>query len=148
MIKESAEIFYGAAIWKIWQLRFRINSKTVVLVLVNENKSLDRYALIHLKKFANRKYARKAVLIVNSKTIDTQMKKMKFPFSAKMYFCPKNEIEWVYRYYSFYKFSDKLVFTFISCPKDNQLGRLLKETEVNEEEAVCLGLYRLRKVFE
>ena len=46
------------------------------------------------------------------------------------------------------KMSTYIVFTYTTSPKDNQLGRVLKETQVNEEEAVCLGLYQLRKVPE
>ncbi|NBH20534.1 hypothetical protein D3Z55_24965 [Clostridiaceae bacterium] len=52
----------------------------------------------------------------------------------------------MYDYYSFHKFSDKVVFTYTDLPGDNQLGRALRETKVNEEDAVCLGLYHLRRV--
>ena len=43
-------------------------------------------------------------------------------------------------------FFDNIVFTYAFRPQDNLLGKVLKETQVNEEDAVCLGLYHLRAV--
>lgn len=139
-------VLYGGLIWKIWKLRFRVDEKMVVLVLVNENTKIDGYALAHLEDFMNRKYANRAVVIFNYKKTEQQIRTIPLPSCVKLYRCSRNTIKAIYRYYSFYKCSDKLVFTYTNYPKDNQLGRILRDTLINEEEAVCLGLYRLRKV--
>lgn len=146
MFNEIIPILYGTLIWQMWRLRFSLNQGKIVLVLVNENKKLDYYALAHLNDFIDRKCANEVILIFKDKTTYKLIKKMKFSFSVKVHQCSKCEIEKIYRYYSFYNFSDKIVFTYTTYPKDNLLGKVLKETSINEEEAACLGLYHLRTI--
>lgn len=148
MVNELINVLYGAVIWQIWKLRFAINQKKVVLVLTGENQKVDESALNHLNDFMNRKYADGAIIIIDCKKMSQLIKKTALPSCVKVYQCSRNTIKFLYRYYSFYKCSDKLVFTYTDQPKDNQLGRVLRETLINEEEAVCLGLYRLRKIPE
>lgn len=47
-----------------------------------------------------------------------------------------------------YKFYENIVFTYDNRPEDNLLGDLLEEGLIDEKEAVCLGLFGLRKVPE
>ena len=54
----------------------------------------------------------------------------------------------LYDYYSFDKFFDNIVFTYKTFPKYNLLGKVLNETSINEQDAVCLALYHLREVPE
>lgn len=114
--------------------------------MTNENSKVDYYALLHLNDFMNRKYANEAIVIIDSKKAYQLVKKASLPSCVKLYQCSRKIIQLIYQYYSFYQCSDKLVFTYTNHPKDNQLGRVLRETSINEEEAVCLGLYRLRKI--
>lgn len=146
MFKEIIDVLYGGLIWRIWKLRFRANEKMIILVLVNENIKIDSYALAHLEDFMNRKYANRAVVVFDCKKTKQQIKIIPLPSGVKVYHSSRKIIERVYQYYSFFKCSDKLVFTYTNHPKDNQLGKVLYKTHINEEEAVCLGLYRLRKI--
>lgn len=146
MLREIIMVFYGALIWKIFQMRFRVNEKKVVLVLVNNRKALDYYALVYLEDFMDRKYAKEAILLFSDKKVYSQFCKLKLNIPVRLCCWTENKIKKLYKYYSFYKFSDKIVFTYIDSPKENQLGKLLRETQVDEEEAACLGLYRLRAV--
>ena len=148
MLKELVPVLHGALVWKLFCVRFRINEQKVFLVLVNDRKRLDYYALAHLEDFMDRKYAREAVILFSDKSVSRQVKGMHLKAPARLCLWPEETIKALYDYYSFYKFSDKIVFTYTDRPKDNKLGRVLRETPIGEEEAVCLGLYRLRRVPE
>lgn len=139
-------VLCGAAAWEMLRLRFRIGKKTVVLILTGENRELDRYALIHLQDYLDRKYEKKAVVIYQDKETYRQIESVSLPERARVYEWSRRRVEKLFSFYSFYCFSDRVVFTYTDRPADNLLGRLLRETVVGEEEAVCLGLYRLRKV--
>ena len=47
MLKELVPVLHGALVWKLFCVRFRINEQKVILVLVNDRKRLDYYALAH-----------------------------------------------------------------------------------------------------
>nr|WP_302141911.1 hypothetical protein [uncultured Schaedlerella sp.] len=146
MIKELLQIGHGAVLWRGLQNRLKIHYKKVVLVLVNENPELDYYALRHLEDYMHRKCAKEAILLFSQRQTGQMIQRLGQRRDIKAYKCPEEKIQKLYGFYSFYKFFDNIVFTYASKPKDNQLGRVLKETSVNEEDAVCLGLYHLRKV--
>ena len=129
MFREMARMLHGAFLWAMLRFQCRIDYKKVVLVLVNDNRKLDYYA------YKTCRLARKALAEYGSGGKKVRLCR-----------CAKNTIETVYDYYSFHKFFDNIAFTYVSRPKDNLLGRVLKETQVNEEDAVCLGLYHLRTV--
>lgn len=146
MFKETIRILYGSFIWNILRLRLRINSKKVVIILVGENRKLDYYAMLHLKDYMERKCVDHTIILLDDKKIYKMVKKVASAVDLKIYCYSKDKIKKLYNYYSFHKFSERVVFTYTDQPKDNQLGRVLRETTINEEEAVCLGLYHLRTV--
>lgn len=146
MLRELIPILYGALVWKLFCMRFRINEQKVILVLVNDRKRLDDYALAHLEDFMNRKYAKEAILLFSDKSVCRQIKRRHPRVAVRLCCWPERKVRVLYHYYSFYKFSDKIVFTYTDTPGTNQLGKVLRETPIGEEEAVCLGLYHLRKV--
>lgn len=146
MIREMVSVLRGAVVWQMMRLRFGIDDKTVVLILTGDNRELDRYALLHLRDYMDRKFAKKAVVICQDKETYEGTGSASLPEEVKLCEWSRKRVEKLYVFYSFYLFSDKIVFTYTDSPKDNLLGRLLRETVVGEEEAVCLGLYRLRKV--
>lgn len=146
MVGEMISVLRGAAVWGLLQLRFHIDEKTVVLILTGDDRELDRYALIHLQDYMDRKYAEKAIIIYQDEEAHGQIELAELPGGAQTCGWSKRRVQILYGFYCFYLFSDKIVFTYMDRPADNLLGRLLRETVVGEEEAVCLGLYRLRKV--
>ena len=146
MVREIMSVMRGAAVWEMCKLRFHIDEKKVVLVLTGDSRELDRYALAHLQDYMDRKFAKKAVVIYQDKDTYRQIQPVALPKGTQVCRWGKKRVQRLYGFYSFYLFSDKVVFTYTDSPKDNLLGRLLRETMVGEEEAVCLGLYRLRKV--
>lgn len=146
MVKEMGSVLRGAAVWEMLRLRYGIDEKTVVLILTGDNRELDRYALLHLQHYMDRKFAPKAVVICQDKETYAKTESAPLPEGVKLCEWSRKRVEKLYVFYSFYLFSDKIVFTYTDSPKDNLLGRLLRETVVGEEEAVCLGLYRLRRV--
>lgn len=148
MFKEMLHILRGSILWAALKARLQLNHRKVVIVLVDENKTLDYYAMVHLSNFMDRKFADEAIILFDNKATGKMAGSVKAAANKKLYYLPEKLVELLYDYYSFYKFSDKVVFTYTERPRDNLLGRALKETGVNEEDAVCLGLYHLRRVPE
>lgn len=146
MVNEIREIIKGYLLWHRIKQHYHINSQKIVLVLANENERLDYFALAHLEDFVKWKWVKEAVVLVENRETVKLVKSMDYSFPVKTGVMKKEARECLYRFYSFDKFFDHIVFTYTDRPKDNLLGRVLKETEINEEEAVCLALYHLRAV--
>lgn len=132
--------------WLRLSIKYKINYKKVVLVLINENKTLDYYAIAYLKYFVKRKYADEAIILFHNAESKKMFEKFNFSFKVTAVYYPLEKIKKLYDYYSFEKFFDNIVFTYTSFPKYNLLGRVLDETSVNEQDTVCLALYHLREV--
>ena len=108
------------------------------------NKYAGRIRLLHLKDYMRRKVADRAVILASDRKIWKQAAAFASCFPVKAYLVKEQELLLLYDYYCFEEYFDNVVFTFVSRPKDNLLERVLRETDVDEEEAVCLGLYCLR----
>lgn len=148
MVRRNLIILRESLQWIRFCILHRINYKKVVLVLTNENKRLDYYAIAYLEYFVKRKYAEEAIIIYHDIESEKMITDFKFSFKVKVVYCSLENIKELYDYYSFEKFFDNIVFTYTRSPQYNLLGRVLEETSVNEQEAVCLALYRLRTVLE
>ena len=151
MFKETLHILHGVFLWRMLRLKYAIDYKKVVLVPVNEIRDLDYYALAHLEDYMERKYAKEAIVLYEGKDTYHLAEEVLAEYGSggnKVRLCPcdRKTIETIYDYYSFHKFFDNIVFTYAFRPEDNLLRKVLSETQVNEEDAVCLGLYRLRMV--
>lgn len=146
MFKRILRIWHGFFYWMAFRIKYHITYKSVVLVLVGDHLDLDRWAVRHLGNFMSRKYAVKGMIIWNTPENGEMLKKERIPDQIKTKRLEKDKILLLYDYYSFDKFFDNIIFTFLDTPEENLLGRILRETEVNEEEAVCLALYHLRRV--
>lgn len=147
MFKQVLKVLKGSLFWNLFKLLNNVTYKVVVLVLTGENKKLDLYAVKYLEKFMARKGAKKAFII--SVAFEPQI--IEFVGENKNIFMKKmnsNKIKLLYDYYSFDVFFENIVFTYVSSPEENLLDRVLKETDVNEEDAVCLALYHLRCVYK
>lgn len=148
MYRRSLAILLESFQWFRLCISYQINYKKVVLVLTNENKKLDYYAVAYLEYFVKRKYAEKVIILFHDIESKKMVESFHFPFEVKTVFYPLEKINKLYDYYSFKKFFDNIVFTYTNCPEYNLLGRVLDETSINEQDAVCLALYHLRKVLK
>lgn len=148
MNKRAFVILRESFQWIRLCLIYKINYKKVVLVLTNENKILDYYAIAYLEYFVKRKYAEEAIILFHDEESRKMINGFVFSFKVKAVYYPLKKIRELYDYYSFEKFYDNIVFTYTTIPKYNLLGRVLEETSVNEQDAVCLALYHLRRVVE
>lgn len=146
MIKRTIALLYGLIIWKFICIKYRINHDSVVLFLTDENEKIDYYALAHLESYMDLKKANKALVFYKSETTLSNVKKNNFEKNVKFVKYNVRNIEMMYTTFCFYKYFENVVFTYLDTPKDNLILKLLNETEVNEEEIVCLGLYVLRRV--
>ena len=146
MFKRLMRILYGWLYWSYFKLINHISYKYVILVLASENKELDVWAVRHLGDFAKRKCADKAMIIFYDDAGEKASKELYTGCNIVRKKLPNKRVKLIYEYYSFDLFFDNIVFTYVSEPDENLLGRILDETDVNEEEAVCLALYHLREV--
>lgn len=139
-------ILHGWLLWKRIKIRFQINYDKIVVVLSRENAEVDRQAMLHLGDFMERKHVNKAIVFCKEQTKEEIKKMIGEISSISVETLSDDEITLLYSYYSFTKFFDNIVFTNTCTPSDNMLGRYLEQTQVNEEDAVCLALYHLRQV--
>lgn len=146
MYREILHTLHGYFAWTSLRIRYRINYDKIVLVLSDENKKIDYYALVHLGDFLDRKFAKEAIVLTSSIQIKGLVNQMNYKFPVRVCNYSKNKIDILFDYFSYDKFFDNIVFTHVDHPKDNLLGQVLRDTEINEEEGVCLGLYHLRTV--
>lgn len=148
MIRQIFHVIQGYMIWQKYRLRFRLGQKKVLLVLAGENRSVDEYALIHLEDYVKRKIADQAVILASDDRLLEQARAAApgFSFRTEIFRVGQRELLQMYDYYCFEEYFDNVVFTYTDRPKDNLLGKLLKETNIDEEEAVCLGCYCLREI--
>ena len=136
----------GRAYWLSLIKSYSIDYSKVVLVLSGDNKKLDEECCRNLWKYAKRKYVDKA-LIIHTEDNDLAISQLiadDITFQTTV--ISKEKMNLLYRYYSFHKFFDNIVFTYTDSPRGNLLGRYLRETEVNESDAACLALFHLREI--
>lgn len=146
MFKRLVRVLHGWLYWTCFKLLNRISYKCVILVLASENTKLDVWAVRHLEDFIKRKCADKAMIIYHDKAGENASKELHASPSAVQKKLPLKRVELIYDYYCFDRFFDNIVFTYVSVPDENLLGRILNETDITENEAVCLALYHLREV--
>ncbi|MBP3805036.1 MAG: hypothetical protein J6I76_14330 [Oribacterium sp.] len=139
-------IIHGWLFWKIIKTKFQIDYRKVVIVLSGENAEVDRQAITHLSDFMERKHVDKAIIFCAEQTKEKIKKEFEENSSILVETLGNDEMNLLYSFYMFTKFFDNIVFTNTDTPSDNMLGRYLKQTQVNEEDAVCLALYHLRQV--
>lgn len=135
----------GRLLWHKLKILNQISYNKVVVCLSNDNKELDKQVMKYLPDYMARKYVNKAIVFSNQ-TIDAVTKEKDRELGVEHKTISAIEMAKLYDYYCFYKFFDNIVFTYTDSPKDNLLGRFLRETDITEEDAACLALYHLRTI--
>ena len=135
----------GWIYWKKLIVKYQISYHKIVIVLSGESGVLDQQVLIHLKEFMDRKRAKEALIIYSEAS---NIGELQLPSNCRYQLIEvlNGDIDKLYKYYCFTRFFENIVFTHIDTPKDNMLGKYLRETEINEEDAACLALYHLRYI--
>lgn len=133
-------------IWDEYVSFYNIDDRTVVLALAGESRKIDSEALARLPHFVRRKKSNRVVVFKGKDSVDAETICEEYGLDVDIYEVPIAELREIYRYYTFAFNLDNIVFTFLEeCPY-NYMGRILNETDITEDEAVCLGLYCLRKL--
>lgn len=146
MLKEIYHVLRGYSLWIRLKWKYKIDHHKTVLVLPEDYEKLNYYALAHLENWLNRKSGKEAIILTTERPVADMVKRMRFLFPVQLQICSREEIETLYIYYCFDKFFDNIVFLYLNKPSENLMHRVLEETSINEEEAVCLGFYCLRHV--
>lgn len=130
--------------WHYFKVKNHINYQKVVVVLSDENRELDQIVLSRLNEYMKRKHAKNAIVFCVKDNYDRYTKIFDSNAYVSFRIVTKNTIDMLYSFYCFEKFFDNIVFTHVDSPSDNMLGRVLRETDVNEDDAACLALFHLR----
>ena len=149
MINVWMKLVKGDLLWKYLRLRYAINDTTVVLFLAGENPKIDEYALKYLGLVMERKGCNRVVIFVENEELFSFAKgKLNSSTNADVRKITTAQIMAVYNWYRVVRFNKNLFFTFTDRTKDNLLGKFIRETEINEKDAVCLAIFNFRKVVE
>lgn len=148
MFRRLLRVLHGGIACLIFWLINGISYNKAVLVLADDNAELDRCAIRQLDKYIERKFATKVVIIWHSSRTLAMLEKEKLPAGTKVKHLPLKKINLLYDFYCYHRFFENIVFTFTSSPEVNLLSRVLTETDITENEAVCLALYHLRMVYD
>lgn len=149
MINVWMKLVKGDLLWKYLRLRYAINDTTVVLFLAGENPKIDEYALKYLGLVMERKVCNRVVIFVENEELFCFAKgKLNSSTNADVRKITTAQIMAVYNWYRVVRFNKNLFFTFTDRTKDNLLGKFIRETEINEKDAVCLAIFNFRKVVE
>ncbi len=146
MRSQLVKILRGQLLWKFLIVKYGIDYGKAVLVLSGENEEVDRQAVVYLPDFMKRKHVNSAIVFCKEQVKEKTNRMIGKNKHVSVEIFTEDEMARLYTFYCFIKFFDNIVFTNTDTPKDNMLGRYLKETKVNEKEAVCLALYHLRCV--
>lgn len=131
----------------IKSLRRKAGGSKIILFLTDENEKIDYYALIYLKKILLRKHFNGAYIIVNSKEKANRISKdVPEDVDAEVEIMDQRKINNIFQCYRVMNADKNLYFTYTDKSKDNLLGRFIRETEIDEIDAVCLAIYNLRSV--
>ena len=149
MINVWMKLVKGDLLWKYLRLRYAINDTTVVLFLSGENSKIDEYALKYLGLVMERKGCNRAVIFVeNEELLCFAKEQLNTTIKADVRKITAAQIMAIYNWYRVVRFNKNLFFTFTDRTKDNLLGKFMRETEINEKDAVCLAIFNFRKVVE
>lgn len=149
MLNIWLKLLKGNLIWRYLCLKNHISSTTAILFLTGENSQIDEYALKYLDCVMDRKRCDEAVIFVEAEDI--------FQFAnlhlhtnkvVKIKKISPDYVTAIYNWYRVVRFNKNMFFTYTDRTKDNLLGRFMRETDINEKDAVCLAIYNFRSIME
>lgn len=146
MLKQAKQAIAGQLIWNKLKRQEHLDYSKVVLVLTGENEQVDLYALMYLDQLIDRKSADMALIISDKQTCIDMVPQFHYQHKVQTKLMPENQIILLQKRFCLDKFFINLFFTYVRTPKDNLIERFLTETDINEEDVVCLCLYNFRKI--
>ena len=146
MLRQSLMIIKGYIIWLQLRVKEHLDDKKFVLIVTEENEKVDQYALKYLDYVMERKYTKEALVIVSNQGTAKKVSKYHYKHQIKIKIMPFQKIKLLYKWYCMDGRRKNVVFTFVKTNKDNLLEHFINETDINEEDVVCLALYNLREI--
>ncbi len=147
MIRIWMKLAKGNFIWKYLRVRYHIDATTVVLFLSEDNSKINEYAIKYLDDVMGRKGCKKAVIFTESEELaQLATERVSTKKAVRVAKLDVDTIMCVYDWYRVIRFNRNVFFTFTDRTKDNLLGRFLRETDIDENDAVCLAIYNFRYV--
>lgn len=147
MVRDIIKLLFIKMEWDIFKLSKHISNEDGILVLSGENTKIDEISIARFKEYLEKKYLSKGVVLASrleQSRIDP-IKKNIAPHIRIIYLSP-NKLKHFYELHCVKPFAAHIAFTFINTPKDNKLGKYLEKSELDENDLVCLALFRLGHV--
>lgn len=146
MIEQAKQAIAGQLLWNKLKRQEHLDYRHIVLVLTGENEQVDQYALLYLDHLMDRKNANIALILSHRQACIDMVTQYRYRHAIHTRLLSQREIILLYKRYCLDRFFVNLFFTYVRLPKDNLMERFLKETEINEEDVVCLCLYNFRGI--
>lgn len=133
--------------WDIFKLSKHISNEDGILVLSGENTKIDEISIARFNEYLDKKYLSKGVVLV-SRREQSRIAPIKKNIAShiQIIYLPPNKLKRFYELHCVKPFAAHIAFTFIHTPKDNMLGKYLEKSELDENDLVCLALFRLGHV--
>ena len=143
-MRKIFSLLFGYLDWKMIRIKYRIDSKSVVLFLPEIKPEWNQRALKYIPAYLYRKKADRAIVLVNRNAgLKDFVHADPKVITGQLY---EKRIRHIMDYYTLFRFSDRVVFFYLEYPKDNCSRIILEQTKVSMDELICLGFYRLREV--
>ncbi len=137
---------WGYIQWRRLRKRYKIDEKTVIVVMDPKNQELNVCAIKYLKYYMKRKCANKALII--SEVFDRQVKGL---LEQKEYVrtveCHTRTINALMQYYCYKPFNPQIAWVSLDKPFGNEVYKFIGKKGIDYRDVVCLAVYQLREVF-
>lgn len=140
MLRDIIRIVWIYYKWICFKLFHGINKDMIVLALANENKKLDDIAVKRFSEMLDKRYATGGMILAQREVFDDIVCNDK---RIKVIYTSSKKMEDLFSLYCFYSFTNNIVFTYVDTPKDNYLSDYIKNSDIDENDVVCLALFRL-----
>jgi len=140
MLFNFFRIFYAQLFWKIFSVKNRITKEKILLILAGENSVIDKIAKCRFQELIEKRYMKNGIIIMSQEDKDVYFENAN---GIDIIYLTPDKIKLLYEYYCFYKFTNNIVFTYVMTPHDNKLQSYINGSNIDENDVVCLALFRL-----
>lgn len=147
LVTDIIKILFMKMEWDVFRILNHISDEEGILVLSGENAKIDEISVARFGEYLKKKYLSKGVILVNrfERNMINHIKK-NTALHIRIISLSPIRLKHFYKLHCVKPFVGNIAFTYINTPKDNKLGKYLEKSELDENELVCLALFRLGHV--
>jgi len=141
--KRLKSAFAGRAFWLKLKREYDIDNGIYVLLMPEDDRELNEYALLHIDDLVNHRKARGVIILSNNRqVIDVASDKSDKILSTKE--LTEKQIDNLLSFYELYAFSERLLIVSLTRPFGRKLHKTVGIHGVTKEELVCLCIFLIR----